>query len=153
MGKRGRSAAKEAANQNDDDDEEEEDLHPLLRDPLLKKLDALQHKGLSRIERKRRAAAKRKDSFYFLQHAMRRKDMERIEMQTARALEEEEEADDLFAEEDASGGDDDEEQEEEELLRSGGGGGRLLRRKARRGRVNRETGFRNNGLGGVNRHV
>ena len=33
--------------------------------------------GLSRIERRRRAAASRKDSFYFLQHAMRRQDMDR----------------------------------------------------------------------------
>ena len=100
-------AAKQAANENEEEEEEED--APLLR-PAAEETRCPSAQGAEdRTEAARRG--ERKDSFYFLQHAMRRKDMERIEVQTARALEDEEEADDLFAEEDASGDDDAEEEE------------------------------------------
>ena len=91
-------------------------------DPLLQKLGRLQNRGLSKLERRRRAAAKRKDSFYFLQHAMRRKDIERNKINSLQTLEDDE-AEGFFSD------DEDDDYDDDDLRHGGGGGGRPRRKK------------------------
>mmetsp|Transcript_594 Transcript_594/g.760 ORF Transcript_594/g.760 Transcript_594/m.760 type:complete len:378 (+) Transcript_594:67-1200(+) len=62
---------------NDDDDDDDDDDEDDDDDPLMRRY---RDQNASKEEMRRRQQAKKKDSFYFLQHSIRSKDIERIQL-------------------------------------------------------------------------